>query len=121
MYDVANSITCSPSGNTGTIDRAREIDNWNVETAASEASRHGIDISEDHLDVLHFLRDYYVAHGWPKRPHELTRLLDRTYKHLGGKKYLHRLFPNGPLTQGAVLAGLPALYNVVDRSFGTAH
>jgi len=121
MNNIETNITYSPTGNTQSNDRAREIDNWNIEQAVTEAARHGIDICDDHLDVINFLRNYYVENGWPKRTHELTRTLDRTFKHIGGKKYLHMLFPDGPLSQGTQLAGLPALYNAIDRSFGTAH
>ena len=121
MNNIEKNITYSPTGNTDITDRAREIDDWNIEQLRREASQHGIDISEQHLDVIHFLRNYYVEYGWPKRTHELSRKLDKAYKHLGGKRYLHQLFPDGPLAQGARLAGLPALYNVVDKSFGTAH
>jgi tRNA 2-thiouridine synthesizing protein E len=80
-----------------------------------------MDISEHHLDVINFLRDNYVENGGPKKTYGLSRTLDRAYKHPGGKRYLHQLFPDGPLAQGARLAGLPALCNVVDKSFGTAH
>ena len=121
MTNIEDSISYSPTGNNEISDRAREVDNWNIEQLMFKANQHGMDISDDHLDVIHFLRDYYVENGWPKKTHALTRLLDREFKHIGGKRYLHQLFPQGPLTQGAQLAGLPALYNVVDRSFGTAH
>jgi tRNA 2-thiouridine synthesizing protein E len=121
MNNIEKNITYSPSGNTDSMERAREIDNWDIEQAIHEAGRHGMEISEHHLDVISFLRDYYVVNGWPKRTHELSRTLDKAYRHLGGKRYLHQLFPNGPLAQGAQIAGLPALYNVVDKSFGTTH
>jgi tRNA 2-thiouridine synthesizing protein E len=121
MNNIEKNITYSPTGNTDSTERAREIDDWDIEQARHEAGRHGMDISEHHLDVINFLRDYYVENGWPKKTYELSRTLDKAYKHLGGKRYLHQLFPDGPLAQGARLAGLPALYNVVDKSFGTAH
>ena len=121
MINIEQNITYSPTGNTSSDDRAREIGNWNIEQARRHARENGMDISDDHIDVIRFLRDYYINNGWPKRTHELTRELDKTFKHIGGKKYLHQLFPNGPLAQGALLAGLPSLYNVVDRSFGTTH
>ncbi|MBT8118233.1 MAG: TusE/DsrC/DsvC family sulfur relay protein [Gammaproteobacteria bacterium] len=121
MTNIEQNTSYSPTGNNDSSDRAREVENWNIEQLMHNADQHGVDISDHHLDVIHFLRDYYVENGWPKKTHELTRLLDKKFKHIGGKRYLHQLFPQGPLTQGAQLAGLPALYNVVDRSFGTAH
>ena len=120
MININSTITYSPTGNRGICDRARAIDGWNFEQARHEASEPGVDISDEHLDVIQFLRNYYLENGWPKRTHELSRILDTTFRHLGGKKYLHQLFPNGPLAQGAHLSGLPAPANVVDKSFGTA-
>lgn len=121
MNNIEKNISYSPTGNTDINDRAREIGHWSIDEARHKANQHGIDICEHHLDVIHFLRDYYVQNGWPKRTHELTRKLDKTFKHIGGKRYLHQLFPDGPLAQGTQIAGLPSLYNVVDKSFGTAH
>ena len=121
MNHIENNISYSPTGNNDSLGRAREIDGWTVEHARNQASKNGLEISDDHIDVIQFLRDYYVRHGWPKRTHELSRLLDKTFKRRGGKKYLHQLFPDGPLSQAPLLAGLPGLANVVDRSFGTSH
>ena len=121
MNNIEENISYSPTGNNDSSNRAQEIDNWNIEQATLEANQHGLEIGSEHIDVMNFLREYYVEYGWPKRPHQLSRLLDRTFKHIGGKRYLHQLFPQGPLSQGARLAGLPSLQNVVDRSFGTSH
>ncbi len=121
MMHIEKNISYSPTGNNTSSARAREVDGWNVEHARHHASANGLEISDAHIDVIQFLRDYYVEHGWPKRTHELSRLLDKAYRHRGGKKYLHELFPGGPLMQAPELAGLPALLNVVDKSFGTSH
>ena len=67
MININSTITYSPTGNRGICDRAREIDGWNIEQARHEAKEHGVDISDEHLDVIQFLRDYYVENGWPKR------------------------------------------------------
>ncbi|UCB55101.1 MAG: TusE/DsrC/DsvC family sulfur relay protein [Thiotrichales bacterium] len=80
MTHVEKNIAYSPTGNNDSGDRAREIDGWNIEHARLKASENGIEISDDHIDVIQFLRDYYVQHGWPKRTHELSRLLDRSYR-----------------------------------------
>lgn len=121
MLNIESEIRYSPTGKTKSVDRAREIEGWNIEQVKNEADWHGMQLSQDHVDVILYLRNYYLNNGWPKRPHELTRLLDKVYVEKGGKKYLHQLFPGGPLTQGVALAGLPPIANVVDRSFGTAH
>lgn len=121
MAHTKEGISYSPTGNKDSGDRAKEAGGWNTEHTCYQASEKGMEISDEQLDVIGFLRDYYVEHGWPKRTHELSRILDRRYKHMGGKKYLHKLFPGGPLSQGPALGGLPPLANVVDLSFGTSH
>ena len=121
MNNIEQGITYSPTGNTESSARASEINNWSIDHARQIANRQGIDITSDHLGVIYYLRSYYVENGWPKRPHELTRKLNREFRHIGGSRYLHQLFPKGPLSQGAQLAGVPGLYNTVDKSFGTAH
>ena len=83
--------------------------------------KEGMEISDEHIRVLHFLRDFYVENGWPKKTHELTLILDQTFENQGGSKYLHRLFPDGPVAQGSRLAGLPQPAYAVDKSFGSAH
>lgn len=121
MNNIEENISYSPTGNNDSSTRAMEIDNWNIGHAVLEANQYGLDIGKDHIAVMNFLREYYVENGWPKRIHELSMALDKAFKHIGGKRYLHQLFPQGPLSQGARLAGLPTLYNVIDRSFGTSH
>ena len=86
MCNIEKYITYSPSGNTDSRERAREIDNCDIDQVRHEASRHGMEISEHHLEVINYLRDYYVQNGWPRRTHELSRILDKAYKHLGEKK-----------------------------------
>ena len=121
MSDIQDNVTYSPTGNTERADRAEEIKNWDTDQAMQQARNEGVDISDDHLKVLHFLRGFYVENGWPKKTHELTRVLDETFEPQGGKRYLHMLFPDGPVAQGTRLAGLPQPDYAVDESFGSSH
>jgi tRNA 2-thiouridine synthesizing protein E len=49
----------------------------------------------------------------------LSRELDNAFTEQGGARYLYRLFPHGPLAQGARIAGLPVPANVTNASFGS--
>jgi tRNA 2-thiouridine synthesizing protein E len=44
--------------------------------------------------------------------------MDNAFSTQGGTRYLYRLFPQGPLTQGTRIAGLPEPANVNNESFG---
>lgn len=54
------------------------------------------------------------------RAYNVFRLLTRAYKEQGGKKYLYKLFPLGPVFTIHLLAQLPRLRDDVDPHFGTA-
>jgi len=50
---------------------------------------------------------------------ELKDALEEAFHREGGLRYLHRLFPGGPVAQGCRLAGLVAPPGAVDKSFGS--
>ena len=107
MAQLDLNQTYSPTGNTEKEDRAREIRGWNIEEAKQNARKEGIQFSVDHLAVITYLRKFYYDHGWPKSTHELTQILDNEFADKGGNKYLHKLFPDGPLKFACKCAGLP--------------
>lgn len=121
MINTRENPTYSPTGNTEKDERAQEIVNWSVDDARQAAKEQGMELNDDHIKVMLFLRDFYVEYGWPKQTHELSRILGKEFDELGGKKYLHKLFPDGPLAQGSKLAGLPEVAYAVDESFGSTH
>ena len=45
-------------------------------------------------------------------------MLDEHYAEQGGRKYLRRLFPQGPVAQGMRIAGLPVPPHTEDEGFG---
>ena len=85
------------------------------------AAGDGIALSQDHWDVIIFLRRYYLDHGWPARPDRLSRELDDAFNERRSSRYLYRLFPAGPLAQCSRIAGLPAPANAINTSFGSVH
>ena len=55
------------------------------------------------------------------KAYRVYRILLKAFKNKGGKKYLYKLFPYGPLFTIHLLAQLPRLINDVDPHFGTAY
>jgi len=99
----------------------KEVKDWTIEDAKQQASKEDINFEIDHLVVVTYLREFYVKHGWPKSTHELTQVLDQHFEEKGGNKYLHRLFPNGPIAQATRLAGVPTPAYATDKSFGSTY
>ena len=93
---------------------------WNEEQASKIASELGIELTDAHLQVVHSLREHYREHGESENGQQLTDMLKNAFASQGGIKYLHRLFPEGPVSQGMRIAGLPLPANTEDGGFGTA-
>jgi TusE/DsrC/DsvC family sulfur relay protein len=84
-----------------------EYDEWDEELAKVLAGNIGIDLTDDHWKVIHFLRDDYQVQG------ETATL--RRVSTLGGvdTKQLFVLFPKKPAKKMAYVAGLPKPHGCV--------
>ncbi|RMG51903.1 MAG: TusE/DsrC/DsvC family sulfur relay protein [Gammaproteobacteria bacterium] len=98
-----------------------QLDPWDEEVARRKAAEEGLELTEDHWTVLHFLRAQYDAHGDELKATKLIRELSERFKDKGGKKYLYELFPKGPISQGSRIAGIPAPEGADDPHFGSVH
>ncbi|OYY92547.1 MAG: hypothetical protein B7Y41_15305 [Hydrogenophilales bacterium 28-61-23] len=98
-----------------------DLDTWNEDMARAQASKEGIQLSDAHLDVICTLRDHFAECGPTPNARSLLKTLEDAYMDQGGRKYLYKLFPRGPITQGCRLAGLPTPSGNADPSFGSVH
>lgn len=96
-----------------------ELEPWSRERASELASQEGIALTDEHWDVIEFLRDRFVREGQVKSGRMIVAALEERYAAKGGKRYLYTLFPHGPVTQGSAIAGLPLPAYTADPSFGT--
>ena len=101
-------------------DRKVELSEWNEEIARRLAQKEGIELKQEHLEVVAFLRRYYLKNGLPEEGRTLAKALDAEFDARGGNRYLRQLFPEGPVAQGSRIAGLPVPPYTEDASFGTA-
>ncbi|MCK4951305.1 MAG: TusE/DsrC/DsvC family sulfur relay protein, partial [Gammaproteobacteria bacterium] len=81
-------------------------DDWNEQLAEYLAEKEGITLTEEHWEVVRFLRKFYFEYGIAP----MVKLLMKYMKEkLGGQKgsrsYLYGLFPGGPARQGSLIAG----------------
>jgi tRNA 2-thiouridine synthesizing protein E len=98
-----------------------DLETWSEDMARVQAKQEGIDLTEEHLDVICTLRDHFAECGPAPNARSLLRSLEDAYREQGGRKYLYSLFPRGPITQGCRLAGLPTPSGNTDPSFGSVH
>lgn len=98
-----------------------DMESWTEGHARELAHAEGLELTAEHMEVIHWLRDLYADCGPPAHGRALTQAMDEAFFRQGGTKYLYRLFPNGPVVQGCRLAGLPPPPYTVDNSFGSVH
>lgn len=96
------------------------LSEWNESIAYQLAEAENIVLTDAHFEVLHYIRRCHERFGQIKHARTLTQALATRFGTQGGKRYLYLLFPKGPVTQGCILAGIPAPADSVDLSFGTA-
>lgn len=93
---------------------------WDRTRSKALADAEGIAFSDEHWEVIVFLRSYYLDHGLPINARTTAKALNGHFYHQGGSRYLRRLFSEGPVSQGSRLANLRIPAFAVDASFGTS-
>lgn len=94
---------------------------WTRSKSQSLAENEGIHWSDDHWDVVAYLRKYYVKQGIPRYARTLSRDLNKRFSAKGGSQYLYKLFAGGPVSQGSRIANLHSPAGSRDISFGTTY
>ncbi len=81
---------------------------WNPQVAAVIACGDDCELSPDHWEVIHFLREYYAEHQMTPAMRVLTQAIAKRLGHSkGNTRYLYQLYPAGPTKQATRYAGLP--------------
>jgi tRNA 2-thiouridine synthesizing protein E len=120
MPDIRKVIENPDSSSPGHIDREIEMSDWDKDKAIEIAKEEGIILTQAHWEVVNCLRNYYMAHGQTKSGRVLADMLDKEFASQGGSKYLYRLFPDGPVSQGMRISGLPLPPYTEDGGFGSS-
>ena len=100
--------------------RGLDLQGWDEEQGQLTAKREDIQLTDEHWEVVYCLRDYYLQYGPAKNGRELGDMLDNKFADRGGRKYLRRLFPNGPVAKGMRIAGLNVPPHTENEVFGTS-
>ena len=81
---------------------------WNENIATHMAKDEGIELTEEHWEIIRFLRDYFQKYQIAPMIKILTKEIGKTMgKEKGNTKYLYQLYPAGPAKQACKYAGLP--------------
>jgi len=86
----------------------KNLDEWSEAFAIARAKEEDLVLTEEHWQVIRFLRDYFQEHGVQAQVRVMIPHFREVWGETkGNNHYLHELFPiGGPQKQGNRLAGL---------------
>ena len=84
-------------------------DEWNNDVANVIAQAEGLELTQDHWDVIEYFRDAYFNHNGeqPNNRAILKTMQDKWPNRKVDNKTLFDLFPGNPSKQAGKIAGLP--------------
>ena len=86
----------------------RDAEQWNRRIAEELARTESIELEDAHWEILLFIRNYYQKFKHlPNARMFVTAVRKEFGETKGNSRYLHRLFPQGPLKFACKIAGLP--------------
>jgi tRNA 2-thiouridine synthesizing protein E len=81
---------------------------WNESVATELARDDGIELGDEHWQLILLIRDFYHAyHVSPAMRVLVKQVRERLGEDRGNSQYLMRLFPGSPAKRLARIAGLP--------------
>ena len=85
-----------------------DLSDWSEDFARALAREEGLTLTDEHWQVIAFLREYYQEHGVQAQVRVMIPHFEALWGPArGNNHYLHDLFPvGGPQKQGNRLAGL---------------
>lgn len=93
--------------------------NWDIKLAQKTAKEDGLNLSDDHWELIRALQEYYLKVEFPKL-RQIKDALEEKFHSRGGMKYLYQIIPKGPVAEGCRLAGLNVPAGAIDKSFGSS-
>jgi len=81
---------------------------WDQQLALAFAEQEKISMTDEHWDVVNFVRNFYLEYDTSPAIRMLVKALQKEWgEEKGNSRYLYRLFPKGPAKQATRIAGLP--------------
>lgn len=116
MLDINKAISntqLDPKGNMF------DLEAWSPLSAQRLAEAEDIWLTEEHWEIIVYLRERYRTKGAANSAREVLQELEEKFCEGHGRRHLYELFPGGPVSQGSRLAGLPLPPHSSDPSFGS--
>ena len=81
---------------------------WNEDVAIALSVRNDICLTDSHWEIILYIRAYYLQYKHLPNARVFTKAIAKELgEEKGNSRYLHRLFPEGPLKYACKLAGIP--------------
>lgn len=85
-----------------------ELASWTPQVAEKLAQQDGLDLTELHWQVIHFLREFYMQYQHTPPMRLLIKVMKQKFgESVGQSMVLQQLFPKGFFKQASRIAGLP--------------
>ncbi|MCK4493895.1 MAG: TusE/DsrC/DsvC family sulfur relay protein [Methylococcales bacterium] len=85
-----------------------DYEDWNDETALFLANENQLELTPSHWEIILFIRNYYQQFQYLPNARIFTKAIAHQLGvEKGNSRYLHGLFPQGPLKYACKIAGLP--------------
>lgn len=86
----------------------KDADQWNMEIACIIAKLENIEMTDDHWQVVKYVRQFYLEFNTSPSIRPLVKYLKSVLdEDKSNSLYLQILFPEGPAKQATKIAGLP--------------
>lgn len=86
----------------------QNLDDWSKDVAEYIARTEDVEMTENHWEIINFLRDYYDEYQIAPMIKILIKEMKKKFgPEKGNNKYLYELYPAGPAKQACKIAGLP--------------
>ncbi len=92
---------------------------WSPLIAQRQAKAEGLFLTDEHWEIIIYLRERYRTEGEARSAREVLRELEKKFSDGDGRRSLYELFPGGPVSQGCRIAGVPEPPYSSDPSFGS--
>ena len=81
---------------------------WNEQVAQEIAETNDVSLTDEHWQIVRFIRGYYLQYKHLPNARVFVKAVRHEFgEKKGNSRYLHRLFPDGPLKFSCKIAGLP--------------